>query len=47
MLQDGLYRVCTNYLCAGFIIEKGVITRIAPILRKRIKYFIKISKKVD
>lgn len=38
-LQDGLYRVVTPYLCAGFVVEGGRVTRCAPILRKRLAYW--------
>lgn len=38
-MRDGLYRVETTYLCAGFVVERGLITRCAPILRKRIAYW--------
>lgn len=40
ILEDGLYRVETNYLCAGFLVERGRITRCAPILRVRIDYWL-------
>lgn len=43
-LTDGLYYVTTNYLCAGFVVEKGVITRCAPILRKNLKYWVTVAK---
>ncbi len=36
---DGLYRVTTSYLCAGFVVERGRVTRCAPILRKRLAYW--------
>jgi len=47
-LEDGLYRVTTKYLCAGFVVKNGKIdySSCAPILRKKIKYFITIAKKV-
>ncbi len=38
-MTDGLYRVTTSYLCAGFVIEKGRVTQCAPILRKKIDYW--------
>lgn len=46
ILDDGLYRVTTNFLCAGFIVKDGVIVRCAPILKKRIEYWKKIAKAV-
>lgn len=45
-MDDGLYRVTTSYLCAGFVIENGKITRCAPILRKKINYWKTIARKV-
>jgi hypothetical protein len=44
---DGLYRVTTHYLCAGFVIESGRVTMIAPILRKRIEYWKTIAVRID
>lgn len=38
-MKDGLYRIVTNYLCAGFVIENGLITKFAPILRNKINYW--------
>ena len=38
-MKDGLYRVVTNYLCAGFVIEHGDVTLCAPILRNKINYY--------
>lgn len=43
-MKDGLYRVTTKYLCAGFVVENGKVTRCAPILRKNIKYWMTIAK---
>ena len=33
-MSDGLYRVCTSYLCAGFVIRYGKLVACAPILRR-------------
>ena len=38
-MKDGLYRVVTSYLCAGFVVENGAVVRCAPILRKRLAYW--------
>jgi len=38
-MRDGLYRVLTGYLCAGFVVEGGRVVRCAPILRKRLGYW--------
>ncbi len=45
-LKDGLYQVKTKYLCAGFIVKNGKIIRMAPILRKNIKYWATIAKRI-
>lgn len=45
-MKDGLYRVVTSYLCAGFIVERGIVVRCAPILRKKIGYWITIAEYV-
>ena len=45
-MSDGLYRVRTSYLCAGFVIEGGVVTRCAPILRKRLSYWKTIAVRI-
>jgi len=42
-MKDGLYQVKTSYLCAGFVVKNGTVTRCAPILRKRITYWITIA----
>jgi len=47
MLADGLYRVTTSYLCAGFVIKNGVVTACAPILRKKLSYWMTIAKIVE
>lgn len=39
-MRDGLYRVVTPYLCAGIIVRGGVVVECAPILRKRITYWL-------
>lgn len=38
-LPDGLYQVTTSYLCAGFVIQAGQVTRCAPILRRRLSWW--------
>ena len=46
-MKDGLYQVTTPYLCAGFVIENGRVTQCAPILRRRIAYWMTIAKPVN
>lgn len=44
---DGLYRVVTTKFVAGYVVEGGRVTRCAPILRSRIKYWMTVATKVD
>jgi len=43
MKKDGLYRVTTRYLCAGFVVEHGRVTFCAPILRSRLAYWTSVA----
>jgi hypothetical protein len=45
-MKDGLYRVEWRNICAGFVVENGIVTRCAPILRRRIDFFKRIAKEV-
>jgi len=45
-MKDGLYQVTTNYLCAGFVMQKGKVFSCAPILRNRFNYWKTIAKEV-
>lgn len=38
-MKDGLYRVVTPHLCAGFVVKNGKVVACAPILRKRLAYW--------
>lgn len=38
-MKDGLYRVETPTLVAGFVIAGGVVAACAPILRRRLGYW--------
>jgi hypothetical protein len=44
---DGLYRVENSYLCAGFVIDGGEVTHCAPILRRRLAYWVTQAKPVQ
>lgn len=46
MNADGLYRVVTSYLCAGFVIECGAVTMCAPILRRKLAYWKTIAVRI-
>jgi hypothetical protein len=45
-LPDGLYRVTTHYLCAGFVVRRGTIVRCAPILTKHLSYYLLYATRV-
>lgn len=45
-VNDGLYRVETRTLCAGFVVERGRVTQCAPILRRKLAYWQTIAKRV-
>ena len=44
---DGLYQVKTSYLCAGLVIEGRKVVACAPILRKRLPYWLTKAKLVS
>ena len=46
-MSDGLFRVTTPYLCAGFVVEGGKVTRCAPILRKRLAYWTTVAERIS
>lgn len=46
-MEDGLYRVTTSYLCAGFVVEGGRVTAIAPILRSKFHYWRTIAVRIS
>lgn len=45
-MRDGLYQVTTNYFCAGFTIKDGRVEMCAPILRRKIDYWMSRAKRV-
>lgn len=46
-MKDGLYRVETSSLCAGFVIEGGKIVACAPILLGKLEYWKTVAQKVN
>lgn len=46
-MDDGLYRVVTSHFVAGFVMKDGRITVCAPILRKRIGYWMTVAKRIS
>ena len=45
-MTDGLYRVVTSYLCAGFVVERGEVTQCAPILKRKLDYWKIMAKRI-
>ena len=45
-MPDGLYRVVTSYLCAGFVVHAGRVVECAPVLRKRLAYWRTVARRV-
>ena len=45
-LPDGSYQVTTYYLCAGFVLEGGKLTMCAPILKKKLNYWMTIARRI-
>jgi hypothetical protein len=45
-MTDGLYQVTTPYLCAGFVVEGGVVVACAPILRRKLAYWTTVAERV-
>lgn len=43
-MKDGLYQVTNPYLCAVFVIQNGKVKQCAPILRRKLGYWMKIAK---
>jgi hypothetical protein len=46
-LRDGLYKVETKYLCAGFTVRNGKVVACANVLRRNIHYWVKVAKLVE
>jgi hypothetical protein len=44
--ENGLYRVVTPYLCAGFVVEEGYVVACAPILKKKIQYWMQQAERI-
>lgn len=45
-LPDGLYAVVQPKWVAGFVIESGRVTMCAPILRRRLSYWMTVARAV-
>ena len=44
LMKDGLYRVTTRSLCAGFVVKNGLIVAVAHILQKHLAYWLTVAK---
>ena len=45
-LEDGVYRVEYGTITAGFVVDSGRVTSIAPVLRKNFEFFKTKAKRV-
>lgn len=45
-MRDGLYRVVTSYLCAGFVVRGGNVVDCAPVLRRRFEYWWTVAERI-
>ena len=45
-MRDGLYQVEWRGICAGFIVEAGVVTRCAPVLQRNFEFFKSIATRL-
>lgn len=45
-MLDGLYRVTTRRLCAGFVVQGGKVVMCAPILRKQLTYWTTVAVRI-
>lgn len=45
-LKDGLYQVDRYGICAGFVLKNGVVIACAPILRKKLAWWMSIAVRV-
>lgn len=45
-LYEGLHQVVYKNICAGFVVKNGKIVECAPILKKKIDYWVTVAKRV-
>ena len=46
-LEDGLYQVRTGTICAGFVVQGGRVIDCAPVLRRRLTYWMARARLVS
>lgn len=44
-MRDGLYQVTAHRLCAGFVVQGGRVIMCAPILRRRLAYWLRFAER--
>lgn len=45
-LPDGLYQVQYKGICAGFVVESGIVISYAPILYMKFRFWESIAKRI-
>lgn len=46
-IPDGLYQVDRYGICAGFVVENGMVTLCAPILRKKLYWWMTQARRIS
>lgn len=46
-MRNGLYRVTTSYLCAGFLMHDNQVVYCAPILLRRFGYWVTRARRIS
>lgn len=44
---ETIYQVTTSYLCAAYVVKDGRVVACAPILRKRLAYWMTVAVRVQ
>ena len=45
-MPDGTYQVMYGKICAGFVVKNGYPIRIAPVLLKAFRFYLKFAKRI-
>lgn len=45
-MKDGVYQVTTPHITAGFVVRKGKVVTVAPVLMSNFSYWKKIAVKI-
>lgn len=46
-MPDGVYQVDYGNICAGFVIDRGRVIACAPILRRRLAFWLRVGVRVS